>query len=177
MYCLTPHQQLRAAFTVIILLLAASCSETLRDDHAAQQAIVVPLDEPPPDPGSSPPLDTLLTQPPPGPLVKPPAPATTAAPAQVAAIDPAPPPPPPPPRALAGLSMPETETELGRPAAESDRAPAKVWQYRAGECAVDVYFYLDMARNGFYALHHEARRGAILDETCIRTIQEAGRVR
>jgi hypothetical protein len=168
----------------VILLLATSCSDMLFDDQPKPLAVVVPIDEPPPDPATSPPLDTLLTQPPPGPLVKPAAPPSLAAavpppPAQIAAVDPAPPPTAPatPPRALAGLSMTETETELGRPAAESDRAPAKVWQYRAGECAVDVYFYLDMARNGFYALHHEARRGAILDETCIRTVQEAGRVR
>lgn len=185
MYCLTPHQQLRAALAAVILLLATSCSDMLFNDRSAPQAVVVPIDEPPPDPATSPPLDTLQTRPPPGPLVKPAPPpgavvaAVPVPPAQVAAIDPVPPPASPaiPPRALAGLSMPETETELGRPAAESDRAPAKVWQYRAGECAVDVYFYLDMARNGFYALHHEARRGAILDETCIRTVQEAGRVR
>jgi hypothetical protein len=172
MYCLTPHQQLRAAVALMILLLGASCSETLYDDPQAQQAINVPLDEPPPDPATSPPLDKLV-RPPPGPLVKPaPPPSVEEAPAQVAAIDPV-----PPPKALAGLSMSETESELGPPVAEADRAPAKVWQYRAGECSVEVYFYLDMARNGFYALHHEARRGTILDETCIRTIKEAGRVR
>lgn len=176
MYCLTPHQRLRAAIALMTLLLAASCSETRLDDQSGDAMVSVPLDDPPPDPASSSPLAELSVTPPPGPLVKPPPPPGQV-PAQVAAVDPAPSPPLPPPRALAGLSMSETESELGRPAAESDRAPAKVWQYRAGECSVDVYFYLDMARNGFYALHHEARRGAILDETCIRAIQEAGRVR
>lgn len=176
MYCLTPHQRLRAAIALMTLLLAAACSETRFDDQPDDRTLVVPLADPPPDPASSSPLAELSVTPPPGPLVKPPPPPGPAAP-QMAAVDPAPPPTLPPPRALAGLSMSETESELGRPAAEADRAPAKVWQYRAGECSVDVYFYLDMARNGFYALHHEARRGAILDETCIRTIQEAGRVR
>lgn len=176
MYCLTRHQRLRAAIALTTLLLATSCSDVLFGGRAGDRAVVVPLEDPPPDPASSSPL-AELSVPPPGPLVKPPAP-PEAPPPQVAALDPAPAPPLlPPPRALAGLSMSETESELGRPAAEADRSPAKVWQYRIGECAVDIYFYLDMARNGFYALHHEARRGAILDETCIRTVQEAGRVR
>jgi hypothetical protein len=174
MYCLTPHQRLRVVLALMTLLVPVSCAEIGRDDQPEPPVVAVPLDEPPPDPATSPPLVGLLT-PPPEPLTKP-APPPVAAPPQVAAISPAPP-TQPAPRELAGLSMSETETELGRPSAEADRAPAKVWQYRAGDCAVDVYFYLDMARNGFYALHHEARRGAILDETCIRTIQEAGRVR
>jgi hypothetical protein len=57
---------------------------------------------------------------------------------------------------LVGLSQPETETLLGPPTAASDRPPAKVWEYRAGDCTLDVYFYLDVGRNAFYALHYDS---------------------
>lgn len=58
---------------------------------------------------------------------------------------------------VVGLSRPETQALLGPPSGEAERSPAKVWQYLTGDCAVDVYFYLDVARNDFYALHYETR--------------------
>jgi hypothetical protein len=71
--------------------------------------------------------------------------------------------PPPTPRPaplpevkVVGLSQAETETLLGTPAVQSERPPAKVWQYRTGDCAVDIYFYLDVGRNAFYALHYDS---------------------
>ncbi len=76
---------------------------------------------------------------------------------------------------LVGLSMAELEQRLGKPAAAFDRAPAKVWQYRTGECVLDVYFYLDVARNAFHSLHHDAKRDGVQDEGCIRRIQDARR--
>lgn len=53
-----------------------------------------------------------------------------------------------------GLTQAETQTLLGAPVAETDRPPAKVWRYSDGACVVEVYFYLDMGRNTFYALHY-----------------------
>jgi hypothetical protein len=72
-----------------------------------------------------------------------------------------PPPPPPAPSPLTeiklvGLSEDEVQALLGPPAVAADRPPAKVWQYRAGSCSVDVYFYLDVGRNAFYALHYDS---------------------
>ncbi|MBI3707879.1 MAG: hypothetical protein HY246_09410 [Proteobacteria bacterium] len=61
---------------------------------------------------------------------------------------------------LVGLSEEETIVLLGQPAAESDAAPAKLWEYRGRDCVLDVYFYLDVSRNGFYALHYAARGGS-----------------
>jgi hypothetical protein len=88
---------------------------------------------------------------------------------------------------LVGLSRPETQALLGPPTAESERSPAKVWQYLSGDCAVDVYFYLDVARNEFYALHYEARaplasaggplNGAPAAEWCLRRVHDAHRSR
>ncbi len=97
-----------------------------------------------------------LGQAPPPTQHRPPPPAETGK-AQ-ASRTPAPPTPRPAPLPeikLVGLTQAETEELLGPPAASSEQAPAKVWQYRAGDCAVDVYFYLDVARNDFYALHYD----------------------
>lgn len=102
---------------------------------------------------------------------------------------PTPRPDPPAPLKLIGLSRGEAEALLGRPAAEAERSPAKVWQYRAPDCTVDVYFYLDVARNEFYALHYEARgpqtaaggtavvgRSEAADR-CLRRLHDANRTR
>jgi len=96
-------------------------------------------------------------------------PAPPASPAPPAPPPPAPPraahvvPPPPPPAPsplteikLVGLSEDEVQALLGAPNTAADRPPAKVWEYRAGNCAVDVYFYLDVGRNAFYALHYDS---------------------
>lgn len=81
----------------------------------------------------------------------------------------------PPAASLIGLSMADLEARLGRPTAAFERAPAKVLQYRAGECVLDVYFYLDVARNAFQSLHHDAKRDGVQDEGCVRRIQDARR--
>src|SRR5256885_11267912 len=67
----------------------------------------------------------------------------------------APAPPTAPDLKVVGLNQSETEALLGQPQSSIDRPPAKVWQYRTRECAVDVYFYLDVGRNDFYALHYD----------------------
>lgn len=99
------------------------------------------------------------------------------------------PPVPPAQLKLIGLSRGDAESLLGPPAAEAERSPAKVWQYRAADCTIDVYFYLDVARNEFYALHYEARgpqtaaggtaavgRSEAADR-CLRRIHDANRTR
>lgn len=108
-------------------------------------------------------LGGCQTEPPP-----PPAPAPTAAPAPAPApppkatrVVPPPPPPaptpaPPPDLKVVGLSQDEIQSLLGQPSTTADRPPAKVWQYRSGDCVVDIYFYLDVGRNAFYALHYDS---------------------
>lgn len=83
---------------------------------------------------------------------------------------------------LVGASRDHTAFLLGSPAAEREAAPAKVWHYRdrAGECAVDVYFYLDVARNDFFALHYDVRNGAAevggeAADHCLRRIYSESR--
>lgn len=74
---------------------------------------------------------------------------------------------------LVGMSRDETANLLGTPAEERDAAPAKIWKFSAGECAVDVYFYLDVKRNDFYALHYNVqdRNGATTGEAADRCLQ------
>jgi hypothetical protein len=74
---------------------------------------------------------------------------------------------------LVGMSRGETATLLGAPTEERDAAPAKIWKFAAGECALDVYFYLDVARNDFYALHYNVqdRWGVTTGEPAERCLQ------
>lgn len=74
---------------------------------------------------------------------------------------------------LVGMSRGETATLLGAPTEERDAAPAKIWKFASGDCAVDVYFYLDVARNDFYALHYSVqdRYGATTGEPAERCLQ------
>lgn len=60
------------------------------------------------------------------------------------------------PPQLIGLTQPETVTLLGAPSAQWDRPPARVWHYQGPDCAVDVFFYLDVSRNEFSALRYTA---------------------
>lgn len=134
----------------------------------------------------------------PGPVAAPsPHPAPAARPAVAPAsrnarVLPLPPPPAPgrgPEIRLVGLSRSETQALLGPPAVESERSPAKVWQYHQGDCSVDVYFYLDVARNEFYALHYETRAplataagggvspGSSSAEWCVQRVHDANRPR
>ena len=120
--------------------------------------------------------------PPPAATPRPP-PRTAAAPAARPA---APSPPgPAPDLKLVGLSQPETAALLGKPTLEEEAAPAKVWQYRGRDCVLDVYFFLDVSRNGFYALDYRARgdAGAVTSasapetERCLRRVYDESRQR
>ena len=70
---------------------------------------------------------------------------------------------------LVGLSRDQAVDLLGRPADEREAAPAKIWEYRTGECVLDVYFYLDVARNEFYALHYDVRAASATAAACEAT--------
>lgn len=74
---------------------------------------------------------------------------------------------------LLGMSRSDAAALLGAPLEERDAAPAKIWRYAGAECAVELYFYLDVARNDFYALHyyvHDAN-GAMAGEAADRCLQ------
>jgi hypothetical protein len=131
----------------------------------------------------SPPPQAALPSAPAAPLPKPPPrkpPPPSAAPAAAAeepAAAPAPPapevaalPPPAPvqppsapaaplPRLdrLIGLNQPEVAQILGEPKSRAEAPPATIWRYDASDCALDVYFYLDLQSQAMRALHYEVR--------------------
>jgi hypothetical protein len=135
--------------------------------------------EPEPAPVAEPALPPAPRPRPPARVARLPAPVEKASP-PAAAAPPAPAEPEPLPEAfwtpeikLVGMSRGETSTLLGSPAEERDSAPAKIWKFAAGDCAVDVYFYLDVKRNDFYALHYNVqdRNGATTGEAADRCLQ------
>lgn len=133
--------------------------------------------EPEPAPAAEPPLPPAPKPRPATRVARLPSPAdkTPAAPASVqpAQPEPAPEASPLPDIKIVGMSRGETATLLGAPTEERDAAPAKIWKFSAGDCAVDVYFYLDVKRNDFYALHYNVqdRNGATTGEAADRCLQ------
>ncbi len=68
---------------------------------------------------------------------------------------------------------------LGRPTTVRREGTGTIWTYRAGTCALDVYFFLDVADNKRRALSYEflpegADDAAI--SSCYRTLKEAKHV-
>ncbi|MSO69044.1 MAG: hypothetical protein EXQ98_01990 [Alphaproteobacteria bacterium] len=56
---------------------------------------------------------------------------------------------------VVGLSEDETIDLLGEPVERYWRPPARVLRYASMSCAVDIYFYLDVAKDKFKALQVE----------------------
>ena len=78
---------------------------------------------------------------------------------------------PPPivePVEVVGLSESEAVDLLGAPVERSWRPPSKVLRYAAADCTVDIYFYLDVAKDRFQALQIKAPNSAA-DETALKT--------
>jgi len=78
------------------------------------------------------------------------------------------------PDSLVGLSPVEVRELIGRPVTVADRAPARIWSYRSRECAVDVFFYLDVGSSTFRALTldlKDSRGKATRAPHCLGSIQ------
>ena len=79
-----------------------------------------------------------------------------------------------------GLDRNGVTAMLGVPIAERQIAAARVWDYRATDCRLAVFFYLDTGRNDFYALHYEidgATPGSLSSEQCLQRIRDNARPR
>lgn len=61
------------------------------------------------------------------------------------------------PKRLVGLDENELRRMLGDPEAVRDAPPARVWNYRADNCSLDVFLYLDLASHNFRALTYDVR--------------------
>ena len=58
----------------------------------------------------------------------------------------------PVPLQLVGLSQSEVRRLLGPPTASSTKGAAVAWIYQHAGCTIEIAFYYDVTRNGFFAL-------------------------
>lgn len=61
------------------------------------------------------------------------------------------------PKTLVGMTREQVKTLIGDPVTVADRPPATVWSYRTTGCALEVFFYLDVASKKFRALTYELK--------------------
>jgi hypothetical protein len=85
-------------------------------------------------------------------------------PADTAAVPPAVGPPEAPPAnpvplQLVGLSQSEVRRLLGPPTASSTKGAAVAWIYQHAGCTIEIAFYYDVTRNGFFALSQRSTGG------------------
>jgi hypothetical protein len=167
----------RCILTAGALFSGVAACEPWRDDSVAttspQAAPIIatagPATSEPPKP--PPPAATVRTerkaQPsPPRPLqIAPYAPIASAWPIEV--FGPLPPPAIEPVEVV-GLSESEAVDLLGEPIERSWRPPSKVLRYASNDCSVDIYFYLDVAKDRFQALQIKAPDSAA-DESQLKT--------
>jgi hypothetical protein len=90
--------------------------------------------------------------------------------------------PEPPPVELVGLDAPAIEERLGPPQAQSDSPPAVVWQYAAGDCAVNIYLYREVQSGALRALFVDVKGDDRSDrqrQSCLQRLagQPAGSAR
>jgi len=86
---------------------------------------------------------------------------------------PSPPAAPRAPTAVVGLSQDQVRGLLGAPAATAAHGAMQTWTYHSGACSLDIAFYYDVTRNGFFALsRHAAGTGAGGDD-CLGRILDA----
>ena len=88
-------------------------------------------------------------------------------------------PPATPAIGVIGMSQDELRTALGEPAERIDQGPGQAWIYKTPSCTVEVMFFLDVTRNGYYALDRKVSGAAPVDQNspaeraCYSEIQNA----
>jgi hypothetical protein len=73
------------------------------------------------------------------------------------------------PHDLLGLDEPAAAQLLGAAGEKMDRAPAVVWRYAAGDCTLDLYFYLDLKSGRMRTLHYTVA-GPESEDACLTAI-------
>jgi hypothetical protein len=89
----------------------------------------------------------------------PPPPAATPAAAVPSGAPPGPPSANPAPLQLVGLSQSDVRQLLGPPTASSTKGAAVAWIYQHAGCTIEIAFYYDVTRNGFFALSQHSTGG------------------
>lgn len=84
------------------------------------------------------------------------------------------------PPQLVGLNEDEVVRLLGPAGSRREEPPATVWQYRAPDCALDLFFYMDMETRRFRALAYDlsttdGSKGDRALNGCLKQIMERRR--
>ncbi len=79
--------------------------------------------------------------------------------------------PPSAPLQVVGLSQDAVRRLLGPPAAETAQGPSQTWTYQGAGCRVDIAFYYDVTRSGFFALSEQRAGGGEAAE-CLARIHD-----
>ena len=75
-----------------------------------------------------------------------------------------------------GMSQDDLRKTLGEPQERIDQGPAQAWVYKTPKCTVEVLFFLDVTRNGYYALDRKISvSGDPAERACYAEIQNARR--
>lgn len=84
------------------------------------------------------------------------------------------------PQRLIGLDQREVTDLLGPAIRAREVSPAVVWEYRLSTCALDIFFYLDLASQRFRALAYDMRSADGKEDKslafCLDRIREQNRV-
>ena len=65
---------------------------------------------------------------------------------------------------------------LGRPDKKSDQGPRRIWTYEQPHCSLRVTLFLDITRNGYYALDQKIVApdgGTTSGRECVRDVRNA----
>jgi hypothetical protein len=80
---------------------------------------------------------------------------------------------PPSPAELIGLDQQQIVALLGPASETARRPPGALWRYKAGDCELDVSFYMELSSGRMRALHYELKPGSsagIPETSCMRAI-------
>jgi hypothetical protein len=70
-----------------------------------------------------------------------------------------------------GLSQPDVRRLLGPPTTSSTKGAAQAWTYQRADCSVEIAFYYDVTRSGFFALSQRLTRGGE-EQDCLVNIHD-----
>lgn len=121
-----------------LALISAACSSA-QSDRTETGGAASPA--PPPSATTPPKPITPVVKPAPKVKQTPPPPAATSAPTVAA-----------PPISVIGLSRGDVEAVLGQPATRGNNGAGQNWTYTTDICQLQLFFFLDVQRNDFFAL-------------------------
>ena len=75
---------------------------------------------------------------------------------------------------VVGMSQDDLRKAFGAPLERIDQGPGQAWIYKTPKCTVEILFFLDVTRNGYYALDRKLSvTGDTAEQACYMDIQHA----